>query len=587
MLHGRSECAVAVRASLLADPPDAVAVEVPVTLGPLFRRAVSVLPWLTVVESRMEAGRLHLLPVTPQDGIAEAARTARGLGLPLACIDHDTARYPGMVDPVPDPAAIPGLGLAAYFEAVAPGLRRIAEDELRETAMASRLAALAARHARVVAVVGMAHVEGLRERLRSGVPPEPLGAVRPRGGSVKEIGTRTLETMVFLGEAPWQIAWYEHWRGRSGGAAPGRAEGVEFLLEEARRRYQAETGETVAPHALRLLARFARNLARLEGALVPDLVELVVAARGAVDENFGSTVLELATAYPHRSAGRLPEREITPEELEWLRTRSVRVHPRIREARPRPSILSLRRRPRETREGEWKDAWDPDEVTMCSYPPEDLVIEGEGRRLKELARGAAMAAGARSVPFTTSFLDGLDVRETVRRWHEGRIWVKSGLPGAAQVGSVVVLFEEDREKYTWEMTWYGEHAQESDLAFYATPPERSPVGPGVARCEYGGFLLSYPPRRLFDVWTDPWYQDLQDRGERLVAAAIEFSQEPMVAVIAPRPPNSRMRTLAERFGRRLVHLPLGVLSPTTRARVRVFHVLSSRRAREWAHRYVW
>ena len=62
------------------------------------------------------------------------------------------------------------------------------------------------------------------------------------------------------------------------------------------------------------------------------------------------------------------------------------------------------------------------------------------------------------------------------------------------------------------MTWLGEHDQESDMALYATQPADNVVGPGICRSEYGGFLLSYPPRRMYDVWQDEDYSLRPGKG---------------------------------------------------------------------------
>src|SRR5690606_1254589 len=103
---------------------------------------------------------------------------------------------------------------------------------------------------------------------------------------------------------------------------------------------------------------------------------------------------------------------------------------------------------------------------------------------------------------TTTIEDGIDVRETLRHWYERKLYIKSRDRPAAAVGSIVVVFSEDFseehegyiEKYPWKTTWLGEHSQESDMAFYATPMTANLVGPGISRCEYGGFMMSYPPR---------------------------------------------------------------------------------------------
>ncbi len=125
------------------------------------------------------------------------------------------------------------------------------------------------------------------------------------------------------------------------------------------------------------------------------------------------------------------------------------------------------------------------------------------------------------------------------------------------------------------------------MAFYATDPRDKVVGPGICRAQYGGFLLSYPPRRMLDVWTDSAYELASSKPERLVLAALDYSVEPVVVLVARRPPTARMKQWAAALERRLIYLPIGQLSPTTRRRLRVLHVLDGRSRREIARDYIW
>jgi hypothetical protein len=193
------------------------------------------------------------------------------------------------------------------------------------------------------------------------------------------------------------------------------------------------------------------------------------------------------------------------------------------------------------------------------------------------------------VPFTTSLLDGIDVRETIRQWHQGVIYVMEQRRVSGKVGAVVVIFDQDdgpQEKYPWRITWLGEHSQESDMAFYATPAGDQLIGPGISRCQYGGFLLSYPPFRLYDIWTDPFFGMTRSKPERLVLAALDYCLEKHVAYIAAKPPRSRWLTWANRLGKKLVYLPLGSFSPVTLKKLRLFHVLDGQPVRGWAREYI-
>ena len=79
-------------------------------------------------------------------------------------------------------------------------------------------------------------------------------------------------------------------------------------------------------------------------------------------------------------------------------------------------------------------------------------------------------------------------------------------------------------------TWLGEHQNESDMAFYSTFPFDNLVGPGIGRGEYGGFLMSLPARRMFDVWQDPDYDFAESKPERLLLAGLDYSLQKLRGV---------------------------------------------------------
>ena len=124
------------------------------------------------------------------------------------------------------------------------------------------------------------------------------------------------------------------------------------------------------------------------------------------------------------------------------------------------------------------------------------------------------------------------------------------------------------------------------MAFYSTPPAQGIVGPGIVRCEYGGLLMSYPPRRLLDVWSDPDYRVARSKAEILLLAALDYSPQRIIVHVAARPPRSFFKTLANRLDRKIIHIPLGQLSPQSLQRIRVFHILAGRSKREIASEYI-
>lgn len=125
------------------------------------------------------------------------------------------------------------------------------------------------------------------------------------------------------------------------------------------------------------------------------------------------------------------------------------------------------------------------------------------------------------------------------------------------------------------------------MAFYATAPTDQIVGPGIMRGTYGGFMLTYPPGRLFDVWQDPDYRTARTKPEVLVMAAVDYSTEKLVVHVGPSPPSPRLHQYAAVQRKRIVHLPIGSLSPVTLHRIRVVHILAGRDKRDIARDYVW
>lgn len=642
VVHGRLECAQMVRRAVEKLAPAAIAVELPESAGELVRRAVLRLPLLSVVEvpSETEHGRPQYLVVEPADPLIEAVRRGHELSIPVQFVDRDLAAYPAMRDRIPDPVAAESVGAKTWLHAAlaaASASERVPEDDLREDAMALHVAALVRKQtlddAAVLLVCGLHHARGVVRRLADLLaggppPPAPLRRISSKGHVLWHLSEASSAEV--LAEPAFFNAAYERSRGTappsahtpaSSGAvldlftrarqapisdpfrnpappdpdserpkATGRAGLLLALCQHARARYRGRTGDDLRPGTLLRLLRYASAYALQEAALTPDLYQLVVAARGFVDDAYALEVWEAATAYPWQTARpELPALDLSLRDLHE-RVRLIRFHPKLLQRRKRLMRI-VKPRPKERRPGEWAERFTGDSI--CSWPPEDLALEQYGAFLRRRTERALSDAHTQVVPFSTSLYDGVDVRETVRNWHQGKIYVRIQQLVRGKPGAVVVVFEDEPlgddkhdPKYTWHMTWQGEHEEEGDMALYATDPFAQVVGPGIGRALYGGFLLNRPPGTMFGVWEDPHFGEARSKAEVLLRAALDYSSERMVVYVAPVAPRPAMRHLAQRMDKKIVYVPLGQLSPVALKRLRVFHVLSDRGARAVAHKYI-
>ena len=636
ILHYRMEFAQLVRMAFQRVRPEAVAIELPHTLEAPFLRALRRLPQISVLSYQSKAKEkeetVYLL-VEPADPLVEATRMAVEQGLPLHFIDADSDSYPRHTEQFPDSYSICRIGLEAYYHAYrtscADQIPR-QEDRRREQGMAFRLQELAKRYERILLVCGMAHLERIKQLFDTPLAA-PLERLRREGVSVFNLHPDSC--CEILAEFPFLSAVYEHRRGAlpdepeepgaglrkrfhaleliSGGkqdipeeklldnvirrtarhlgregAFLDRQRAMYRLFSEAARHYRQETGESLHLWQKKAFFRFARNYAFSGGMLLPDLFQMLAAARGCIDDNFAYALCRLAVCYPwQQESSDLATIRISPEEI-WGGSRRIRFRPRQKRDKSLSRFGFLKRK-RERRPGEWLEGFD--DPSICSYPPEDLAIEDYGRFLKRKGSMQLSEELTRSEKFSSSMLDGIDIRETMRNIHEGVIYVREQLRAKGGVGCLVVVFDEDRrnQKYPYRMTWLGEHDQESDMAFYATDPAENVVGPGICRCEYGGFLLSYPPRRMMDVWDDPDYSTAAGRAEVLLMAALDYSIEKYVVYVAAKPPRSIFKQMAARLDRRIVYIPLGSLSPVKLKQMRVMHILAGKDKREIAREYIW
>lgn len=585
VLPGRLEFAAAVRHRLLREQPQVVAVELPMSLEDVYMQAIARLPEISVILYEGETeDQLIYVPVEPADPFTEAVRTAREMGAEIVFIEPDLSPKPHLVDLAPDPYSVRAIGYERYVEMYRENpIPRDARIEAHAKALAWRLQG-ADPTRRTAVVLSLNLYDAVLEAMESPQEDPDLGRARREISLVNAHPECLAEILV---EYPHLQSRYEEYRMLLDDPDMIDRPRVQLdVMRYAEQTYKVNTGEEMKYWQRLQLAKFTRNLAMIEGRLTAGVFDMSVAARGIVDDNFGWEVWESANRYPaQRTDSDLETLNLSAEEV-YFNTRRMRLRRRLPRFKQKLRPSALKQRKKERYPGEWAKQINGNSI--CSYPPEDIVIENYGRFLKRKAKSILSEERERVEPFTTSLHDGVDIRETIRNWHEGKIYVRHRERIDGDVGSVIVVFDENHDdKYDYLTTWLGEHQNESDMAFYSTFPFDHMVGPGIGRAEYGGFLMTLPPRRMYDVWSDPDYDLAETKAERLLFAGLDYSIGKIVVYVAPKPPRSIFRTIADRLGHKILYVPLGQLSPAKLKKIRVVHVLDSHSRRPEAKDYIW
>jgi hypothetical protein len=589
VVPGRIEFAWRVRRFIATHKPQVVAVELPTSLEQVYEQTIDRLPEMSVlvIPEREDSERATYIPVEPGDPFVEGIRSAREIGSETLFLEPATHDKPHIADTYPEPHSVEFIGMERYVEAyrVHP-ISRSPQVEAHAAAMSWKLQG-ADPLASILVVVSLNMLDPLLDAMEKPQDPPPTPRVHLFGSAeVYNLHPDCLAEVT--SEPPYYQERYEALRETDLSQFQfDRQKWQLALLKHAEAEYKINTGEVMSSWQRRGLAKFSRNLAMLDGHLIPSVYDLTLGARSLVDDNFAYEVWQMANRYSVQQVDDPPLEtlNLTGDEI-WLKTRKLRIRRRLPRMKQMLRPAGLKPRKREKYKGEW--ASKTDGAAICSYPPEDLVIENYGRFLKQYAKAMLSEERSHTEPFVTSMHDGIDLRETIRHWHEGKIYVRQLARHSGETGAVVVIFDEDRrDRYTYLTTWLGEHQNESDMAFYSTQPFEHIVGPGIGRAEYGGLMMTLPPRRLFDVWQDPDYDMAETKAERLLMAALDYSISRYVVYVAAKPPRSLFRRLAARVNRQIVYVPLGQLSPAKLKKLRVVHVLDSYERRNDAKQYIW
>ncbi len=617
VVHGSGDFALEVRRRMLATKFDCVAVPLPYSFQKPVEGALDWLPTPTLVVQRETAAfsntwspaaeygaeeefeshdaaehdelrEASYVPLDPCQPVIAALRAARQERIPRAFIDLETNRFVPHGAVTPDAYALKRVALERFAASCLPAIERPQEPQrlARIAHMAQRLHELELRYKKILFVCNVLDWPWIREAYsaKSSLLAEDDSVETP---VCYQADNGTL--LFLLGELPFITGLYERARAELEDDENLSIDGVKELLVSARDRYKADfksRARKITPHNLRTCLKYIRNLSLLERRFSPDLYTIVTAAKQVAGDQFALHTVETARSYPYEQEtpfatlkmgidqGRLPDGEI------------VKLVSRL----PGPPCvwrsLDLKRKSDRLEREKWQMRWNP--YSQCSWPPEDQSIEAFRTHVFQKAKAILGADLARTEKFTTSIQDGIDIRDTLRHFYDGDIYVKIEPPARARLDCAVMLFDSpaDPRDYRFRATWFAEFEWESTLAFYASDFSKEVVGPGICLSNYGGALFLYPSVQFPDIWTDRRFDFTETLEERLLAAACTYSSCKQIALLAPLPPGAGWRKLAKRFGKQFVHVPMGQFSEGTLQQLRMFHVLNGKQIRSYAADFI-
>lgn len=611
IIHGSGDCAIEVRRLMLSQAFDCVAVPLPPSFQVDVEEAITKLPRLSVVwqpepkwspatdwtghfadedddDEDEDDETASYVPIDPCQGVITALRIALQERLPRAFIDLEAARFDSYSATLPDPYALKQVAPEKFATAVLPSIPRPPAGQPRDRIihMAARLRELEQRHERILLVCSLIDWPWLREAY---VERHALTAVDDAVEETSIAAVDPVTSLFMLGELPFITALYEQARAQLEQDENLSIDGVKALILATRDHYKDDLGKqarTISPKLLQSYFQYVRNLSLVSRRLTPDLYTLMVAAQQIFGDHFAQSLAEVVREYPFGGnlaaetmtfgidRGRLPDGTVYD-----LKSRlpGPPIHWRTLQLRPKPLKLD---------QLEWQQRWNP--YRQCSWPPEDIAVEKFRTHVKDTALSLIGSDLARSEKFSASLKDGLDIRETLRNWHTGDLYVKVLPPTRGSLDCVVMLFDSpaDPRDYPWRVTWHAEHHDESTLALFATDFQRNMVGPGIGQAQYGGAVFLFPPRPVSDIWTNPRFDFTDTLEERLLAAACFHARERHVALLSALPPGVGWKRLAKRYGKKLVHVPMSRFGQDMLQQLRIFHVLNGTQIRSYAAHFI-
>jgi len=603
ILHGKAAFCLELRKILWDQSFDCFALAFPESLAENFIEATHKLPVIQALSIRIDEETAAYVPIDPCDAYVEGVRQAVQNRCQIEFTEDNTQLLSKELVTLPDPFLVNKIGTQKYYNTCIQFLEECAEDAYniqRCRLSLTRLEQLEKKFERILFICdfpAMVCIDASKENLRARIqylnqkltegPPDDWNE-----NYLLEVDAYNINTnhMYFaLGEFPFYAAELEKDRQNPLSLLPDYLELIKKIFVETRKNYldKEEEIESISLQKLQVALKYLRNLSVQNANLTPDLFDLITSAKGVFGSGFAVKILEAAKYYPYfeiqPEAGTM---DIGVDHIQTPRDDEPVEAVNLLQDEPRAwKTLELKKEPDIEKQNTYKYLWDP--MGMCSHVPEDRKIEGFNTNLRKKTRDKLEEGLVKSEKFTSSVKDGIDIRETLRNWHTGNIYVKEIPNTHKNVDTVVILFDsENDDRYPQRGTWYAEHEEESTLTFFSTNPFDKMIGPGIAQAKYGGLSLLFPPRPIRDVFSTYPLKKFHNLTEQLVFGALKNTKEPHISFLSFKKPGIRLNQLAKKFKKKLVWIPMAKFSAETLRKLRRMHILNGKHVRSWASRYI-
>jgi hypothetical protein len=590
VIHGSGNFSREVRQRILSSGCDCLAVCLPPEFQTTVEEGLQKLPYISVSALEEPEGTLSYVPIDPVQPVIMALRIAQQEGITRKFIDLSVPQYETRHMDFPDSFALQGLPLEKFAVALLPFIKRPTKDsqhDQRARWMAYQLHQLEMDYSKVVLVCSVLDWPWIKQAYdeRSQYPKS-----NSSDGHTALYGLEPNTLFFALSEFPYITYLYEKNRQELKSDRGVAIDGVKEIMLKARENFLAKHKiryHNLTSQTFQVYLQYVRNLTLMENRLTPDLYTLVVSAKQVGGDAYAIALMEAARDYPFQkeNAG-LDTLALGINKAVLDEDHVIDMRNRLSETQFEWRSLDLKPNPEQFKQDQWKYTWNP--YGQCSWPPEDEKIESLNTHVREQTKLLLSNDLARTEKFTSSVKDGIDIRDTLRNWHTGDIYVKEIPPSRGTIEVVVMLFEMEPQpdRYTWRQTWFAEHKEESTLCFFATNYMNNMIGPGIGQATYGGCMMIFPPRPIINIWEDPRLIMGETLEEKLLEAAFFHSKEKHITVVSPGAPQASWRRMARQYKKRIIHIPLKRFSVQTIEKVRQFHVLNGKHIRSFATRFI-